>query len=334
MYSQQQLLEMITSDKPSQRYDACEWIRISQESCPDYIYALQKASHDENVEVASRAALALQADVHHDLAVKLGLVKPDPVVGLDTASVEPNRVASQTTTGDSGALSVQASAIAPPGIASMLREIRSWAYWSIGLGVLHFIASGTLNAPWGILLIVVGLMSFIFRSASMFVIYGVTLAWAAVSNLMSLQIPWAFMAAIQVYFTVRVIMAYHQHYKNEVAYLASDAVEPAAKKPTLRTSRLFPWVGALVACLAMVGYVVFIFVIFVLAIATQGNLTLPAYVDFIDATLVNLGVLGFAMGLASILSKYHPRALGIIALVAGILTLLIFLALLLLARIA
>ena len=66
--------------------------------------------------------------------------------------------------------------------AVMVKEIRSWSYWLLGLGALHLVASGFLDAPWGILLLAVGLVSFVFQEAAMFVIYGVTLAWAATSN--------------------------------------------------------------------------------------------------------------------------------------------------------
>ncbi|MDI7274626.1 MAG: hypothetical protein QME94_01470, partial [Anaerolineae bacterium] len=63
--------------------------------------------------------------------------------------------------------------------ALMVREIRSWGFWLLGLGALHLVLSGFLSAPWGILLGVVGLASFIFHDSAMFVVYGTTLVWAA-----------------------------------------------------------------------------------------------------------------------------------------------------------
>jgi hypothetical protein len=68
----------------------------------------------------------------------------------------------------------------------MLKEVRSWGYVSLGLGALHLISSGFtgLSAPWGVLLIAIGLTSFYFKEAAMFVIYGTTLGWAALTNIM------------------------------------------------------------------------------------------------------------------------------------------------------
>ena len=77
LYSKEKLLEMLSSKKASVRYEACEWIRVSQESSPRIIKALEKVSRDSDEEVAERATLALQADVHHQMAVKMGMIEPD-----------------------------------------------------------------------------------------------------------------------------------------------------------------------------------------------------------------------------------------------------------------
>jgi hypothetical protein len=79
MYSKEKLLEMLSSEKASTRYDACEWIRVSQESSPRIIKALEKATHDEDKEVAESANLALQADIHHQMATKMGIIEPNKI---------------------------------------------------------------------------------------------------------------------------------------------------------------------------------------------------------------------------------------------------------------
>jgi Protein of unknown function (DUF3592) len=80
MYTTEKLLKMITSHKASVRYDACEWIRVRQESSPELVRALERATYDEDIDVAERAKYALQADVHHQLAIELGIIKPDDPV--------------------------------------------------------------------------------------------------------------------------------------------------------------------------------------------------------------------------------------------------------------
>lgn len=77
MYTKEKLLKMLSSDKASVRYDACEWIRVSHESSPEIVTALEKATHDVDKEVAKRATLALRADMHHQMAIKMGMIEPE-----------------------------------------------------------------------------------------------------------------------------------------------------------------------------------------------------------------------------------------------------------------
>ena len=133
MYSAQKLLEMITSEKTSTRYDACEWLRVRPDSSPEIIYALQKASSDPDPDVAQRAAYALEADVHHRQAVKMGLA------AADSREVEDQRQASITPE--------EKLLIASRGdYTGMLRDIRSWGIWSLIFGVLSLVTSGIFSS--------------------------------------------------------------------------------------------------------------------------------------------------------------------------------------------
>ena len=96
MYSKEKLLEMLSSEKASTRYDACEWLRVSQESSPEIVIALEKATHDEDKEIAERAAYALQADIHHQIAIKMGIVEPDYNGNEDNEIMETSVVVDQT----------------------------------------------------------------------------------------------------------------------------------------------------------------------------------------------------------------------------------------------
>jgi uncharacterized RDD family membrane protein YckC len=94
MYSKEEILEMLSSDKTSTREEACECLRSSRESSPEIVRALDKATHDEDPEVALRATYALQADVHHQMAIDMGVVEPDQLaeetmVEKDQSEIEP-----------------------------------------------------------------------------------------------------------------------------------------------------------------------------------------------------------------------------------------------------
>ena len=64
----------------------------------------------------------------------------------------------------------------------LVNDVRSWGRWSLGWAVVNMIIS-SFSSPFGLLLLVVGLASFYFYSASMFIVFGIVYLWAAVFNL-------------------------------------------------------------------------------------------------------------------------------------------------------
>jgi hypothetical protein len=211
----------------------------------------------------------------------------------------------------------------------MLKEIRSWGLWSLGLGALHIIASGFFSSPWGFLLLIVGLGSYFFQSASMFIIYAVTLTWAALSNLMGGNTGWIAFALLQIYFVFRISQQYRRFRaaEKEYAKLTNNTINDGSFAAN-RAARFFPWIGSLLGCSSLIGLVAVVFIIIVIVAGTGNASSVPNYFGFIEESVVNLGVLGFAIGLAALLSSYRPKALAIIGLVASVLTLAIELVLL------
>ena len=82
LYNKEKLLEMLKSNKASDRYEACERLRLSKESSPEIVTALDKATNDEDKDIVERAILALSSDVHYHMAVKMGVIEPDTVSPL------------------------------------------------------------------------------------------------------------------------------------------------------------------------------------------------------------------------------------------------------------
>ncbi|MBM3134576.1 MAG: hypothetical protein FJZ89_04670 [Chloroflexi bacterium] len=211
--------------------------------------------------------------------------------------------------------------------AQMLREIRSWGLWLLALGAIHLVASGFLSSPWGILLLVVGLASFYFREAAMFVIYGVTLSWAAISNLLSGEVTWLFFALIQLFFAFQTFRQFLRFRRTqaEAAILGEEALGSSLMPE--RAARVFPWTGCILGALALVGVVAFI-VWVVILFGFMEAAALPDFADWLIGLVVNVGVLGLAVSLASLLSGHRYKPLAILGIVASSLVLLAWLALL------
>ncbi len=99
----------------------------------------------------------------------------------------------------------------------MLRDLRNWGWGLVVLGAIHLFTSGFLYSTWGVMLIVVGLASFFFKDAAMFVVYSITLAWAALSNLTSFSPGWGIFSILQVVWTVQVFRRFQLYHKAQTS---------------------------------------------------------------------------------------------------------------------
>jgi len=200
------------------------------------------------------------------------------------------------------------------GHALMLKEIRSWALWSLGLGAVHLLQSGFLDSAWGILLIVVGLASYYYRTASMFIVYSVTLTWAAVSNLVSLNPEWMIFAVVQVYLAYRTFTAFRRFSRVEGEFIQLAEENRVGNR---RAQLSFPWIGALLGLASVFGCVLYWLLTFVLVTTSGANFEPPAYYILLIRLVDIISVMGFSISLASLLSKHTPKALPIIGVISG-----------------
>jgi len=212
---------------------------------------------------------------------------------------------------------------------AMLKDIRSWAFWSLGLGALHIISAGFLSAPWGLSLLAVGGASFYYRTAPMYVIYGVTLAWAALSNLLGGEAGWSIFALLQLFFAYNVFRQYRRFRDVEGAY-ADIMVDDADLISGQRAARTFPWIAVILGCGSLVGLGWMFAVILVVTLSTGGAAEIPEYVGFLAGLIEVFGLLGIAFALAALFSRFRHKATSVIGLIGGSLTVIALLALALL----
>ena len=198
--------------------------------------------------------------------------------------------------------------------ALMIKEIRSWALWSVGLGAVHLLQTGFLDSAWGILLIVVGLASYYYRTSPMFIVYTVTLAWAALSNLVSLNPAWMIFAVIQVYLAFRTFKDFRRFSKIEGEFIQLAEENGIGSR---RAQLSFPWIGALMGLASAFGCILYWVLTFVLVATSGANSEPPAYYILLIRLVEIISVMGFSVSLASLLSKHTPKALPIIGIVSG-----------------
>ena len=132
----------------------------------------------------------------------------------------------------------------------------------------------------------------------MFVIYGVTLVWVAISNATSGGTGWIAFSLFQLLMAFQVFRQYVRFRRAEDAQ-ANSAVPQ-------RASRAFPPIGCALGMLSLIGLVA-IFVGAVLVAAWGEIHALEAW-GWVEGLLLDLASVGFAVALASLLSS--TRASG------------------------
>ena len=69
-------VHMLESPKASVKFEACEELRVANESSEAAVLALEKVARDPDPTVADAARRALDADVHVEILTRLGRSSP------------------------------------------------------------------------------------------------------------------------------------------------------------------------------------------------------------------------------------------------------------------
>lgn len=200
--------------------------------------------------------------------------------------------------------------------AKMKKDIRAWGFWLVGIGIVSIVLSFMLDPSWGFMLMAVGLSSFYFCESSMFVVYGSILAWASLSNLMAGPI-WAVFAVIQAVIAFKVFRQFKKWKKVEKAYRYHHKMGRIGTAPTPeRGARMFPWLSVALSVLS-IGTLLGVIGGLAVSPVIEEDLTVITGLDWAAVFAVNLGVLGLALGLASLVSGYRHKAPSVAGVVIG-----------------
>ncbi|MCA9870999.1 MAG: hypothetical protein H6649_14265 [Caldilineae bacterium] len=205
------------------------------------------------------------------------------------------------------------------------KELRTWSLTLVFWGVISLAVSG-LDSAWGVLLLLVAAMAFVFKDAAMFVVFGVTLAWAGLSNLATMEGSGIVFGLIQAGLAVQIFRKYRY-------FRAADNQAPAQPEysdeqpvaPASRAARVFPPLGCLFSVLAAAGALAFLVAVIVLVIQ-EIPFEITTGVALAIGLVIDLAVLGLAVGLAALVARFRWRGLSILALIVSALILLGWLA--------
>lgn len=200
--------------------------------------------------------------------------------------------------------------------AKMKKDIRSWGFWLVGIGIVSMVLSFMLDPSWGLILMLVGLSSFYFSESPMFIVYGSLLSWAAVTNLMGGTLGVIF-AVFQVIIAFKIFRQYGKWNKVEKTYRYHYKMKRINKPPTPeRGVKFFPWMSAVLSIVSIAALLGVAGGVAVSPVAGDDP-TVMSGLDWVALFAVNLAALGLALGIASLLSKYKQKAPSVAGVVIG-----------------
>ncbi|MDX1616659.1 MAG: tetratricopeptide repeat protein, partial [Candidatus Promineifilaceae bacterium] len=201
--------------------------------------------------------------------------------------------------------------------------VRNEGLLLLAWGIFNVLVSG-FSAPFGVLLIVVGLLSLYFRVASMLPIHSVIWTYAAITNLTVGGIVAFVFASIQAPLAVYDLVRFRRIRRRDAA-LRNDVEEQSGEGilDAKRAATIFPWSGCLLAGVS--------FASLALLVVVGAFVEMPASFGIAVASPVFVAILALGLTFSSLLSDYPRKvvaALGLLAAAAtiGMFILLVFIA--------
>lgn len=120
-------------------------------------------------------------------------------------------------------------------VSLLYNGIRSWTIWSLLIGGTSIIASSVFDPVWGVLLIVVAILSWKIKIPAMFIIYTIAMGWVAVENAMSVlgggDTWWLTLAIVQAVLTITIAKQFRKYRNLQLQEIYQTGAWPAHIPP-------------------------------------------------------------------------------------------------------
>jgi hypothetical protein len=103
-----------------------------------------------------------------------------------------------------------------PLVLSVKKDIQGWGKALIFIGILSFIFSGFLDFLWGVILVILGIISFFILEPAMYIIFGCVIIMLGIINSLTTSTGWSVYSLFQFiigFFILRSYFNYREYYK-------------------------------------------------------------------------------------------------------------------------
>jgi hypothetical protein len=196
-------------------------------------------------------------------------------------------------------------------------SLRSWGIWLIVSGILSLFSFRGTGAISGVTSIILGVASFGFSTPAMHIVYGVLMVWSGLFKSFGFGLGAAtIFGLLQIGIGVAVFLQFRRFNR---AYQMGQFL---AKNPTFvpirqveilsadRNANSLPWISLVIG---IVGVTIF-FVGFLALIMMQStaSIEVKTAIDFVVQSALALGLIGFGIGLGSLIVHKHRMVVGVL----------------------
>ncbi len=214
-------------------------------------------------------------------------------------------------------------------VVQMYMRIRGWAVAALLLGGLAAASGNVLDPIWGIVMVVVAILSWRIKTPAIFVVYSVPLAWAALMNgvrvfvgvamygaaalIGAVDMAWLVLALLQVFWTVLTLRQFRKYRRLPLRELFEAGTWPAdlaPPQPEAVVTGRFAIAGIVLAVISLALLPCIIVGSYVLVTAADTGPT-PQQMAWLLPGAADVAVLALAFSCAGLLSGNDKKGWAI-----------------------
>lgn len=204
----------------------------------------------------------------------------------------------------------------------MKKSIRSWIWWLV---VCTVISAVTSNTEWAIVLGIVALMSvYLYDVFGMYLVYAGLMLWASISNiLLGGGGFWVSVGLIQLLFAGYAVREYLTYRNIGIATNVDPQIKDLSTSISSNRGSHLAWISLLFGLIFLLGTCSVISVGIVMQATNNIDIFAGSWADTVSNLVVDLGILGLPVGIASLISKQRHKAAAVTGIVLGLISVLL-----------
>jgi hypothetical protein len=204
----------------------------------------------------------------------------------------------------------------------MKKSIRSWTWWLV---ICTVISAVTSNTEWAIVLAIVALMSvYLYDVSGMYLVYAGLMLWASISNiLLGGGGYWVSVGLIQLLFAGYAVREYLTYRSIGIVTNVDPQTKDLSTSISSNRGSHLAWISLLFGLIFLLSACSMISIGIVMQVTNNVDIFAGTWADTVSNLIIDLGILGLPVGVASLVSNQRHKAAAVTGIVLGLISVLL-----------